>query len=197
MILSSLESKVIRTLTRHADHRTFPVWMACVALAATASMTIPFGSLLAVAVLLAPRRWMAIAIWSSMGAAVGSALLYLIFHHLGWARFFELYPEIVQSKAWLDATKWLASYGVAALFLLAALPLPLTPALMFAAISRLPVMEVLTALWLGKLLKYSIYAWTSSKFPNNVVGRIKSRMDVSNAMHAQVSNASDMNLRRK
>ena len=136
MIFGTLESKIIHALTKYADRQAFPVWMACLAMVATASMTIPFGSLLAVAVLLAPRRWFAIAFGSSLGAAVGAALLYLVFHHLGWARVFDLYPEIVKSKAWLDASQWLTSYGVAALFLLAALPLPLTPALIFAAISR-------------------------------------------------------------
>jgi hypothetical protein len=197
MILSAIESRLVCTLTRCADHWAFPAFMAGIAFAATVSMAVPFGSLLAVSVLLAPRKWLAIALWSSLGAAMGAALLYLAFHHLGWARFFEIYPEVVKSKAWSDATIWLTTYGVSILFLIAALPLPLTPALMFAAISRLPAMEVLTALWLGKWLKYSIYAWVSSKFPNISLGRIKSRMDVFNAIHARVSAAGDTKLLRK
>ena len=166
MLSATLETGLIRTLTRRADHPAFPLIVAAVALAATLSMTVPFASLLVGAVLMAPRRWMPIAMWSSVGAALGGGMLYLAFHHLGWARLFDAYPDVVRSKAWSDATRWLTNYGVATLLLIAALPLPLTPALMFAAVSRLPVAEVLLALWLGKLLKYTIYAWLTATFPS-------------------------------
>ena len=36
---------------------------------------------------------------------------------------------------------------------------------MFAAISRLPIGEVVLALWIGKLAKYLVYAWLASRFP--------------------------------
>ena len=103
------------------------------------------------------------------GAALGAAVLYLVFHHLGWAKLFDAYPDVVRSGAWSEATRWLTSYGVASLLLIAALPLPLTPALMFAAISRLPVAEVLLALWIGKLAKYLVYAWMSARFPERLL----------------------------
>lgn len=88
----------------------------------------------------------------------------MVFHHLGWERLVASYPDVVRSTAWSDATRWLTSYGTASLLLIAALPLPqpLTPALMFAAISRLPVTEVLFALWLGKFAKYLAYAWAAA-----------------------------------
>ncbi len=166
MLSVTLETGLIRTLTQRADHPAFPVIVAAVALAATLSMSVPFAPLLIVAVLMAPRGWMPIAVWSSLGAALGGGLLYLVFHHLGWARLFDAYPDVVRSKAWSDATRWLTSYGVATLLLIAALPLPLTPALMFAAVSRLPIAEVLLALWLGKLVKYTVYAWLTATFPS-------------------------------
>ena len=43
--------------------------------------------------------------WASLGAALGAALLYLAFHHLGWARLFAAYPDVVRSSAWGDATR--------------------------------------------------------------------------------------------
>ena len=161
----ALETGLMRTLTRRADQPAFPLIVALIAVAATLSMSVPFASLLVGAVLMAPRRWKPIAVWSSLGAALGGGLLYLAFHHLGWARLYDAYPDVVRSKAWSDATRWLTTYGVATLLLIAALPLPLTPALMFAAVSRLPVAEVLLALWLGKLVKYMAYAWLTATFP--------------------------------
>ena len=186
MILTALETSLIRTLTRRADHPAFPGFVALVALAATLSMTIPFATLLVGATLMAPKRWKSIALCSSLGAAIGAGLLYLVFHHLGWARLFESYPDVVRSLAWSEATRWLTNYGVTSLLLIAALPLPLTPALMFVGISRLPVVEVVLALWLGKYVKYSVYAWLASAFPAYVIQ--PSRLRVA-ALHTALDRA--------
>lgn len=187
-----LETRFIAALTRWADQPAFPLAVAGVAVAATLSMTVPFASLLVAAVLMAPRRWKSIALCSSVGAALGAALLYLAFHHLGWARLFDFYPDVVHSRAWSDATRWLTNYGAVSLLLIAALPLPLTPALMFAAISRLPVAEVLLALWLGKLLKYLAYAWLASAFPAQVLRRGQARMVTLHAALTRATTASDL-----
>ncbi len=193
MLLHALETRLTRTLTRRARHPAFPQWVAGAAFAATLSMTVPFASLLIIAVLLSPTRWWPIAVWSSVGAAAGAGLLYLAFHHLGWARLFELYPDVVASRAWADAIRWLTAYGVAALFVIAALPLPITPALMFAGISRLPVAEVLIALSLGKLVKYSAYAWFTSAFPHTQIKRSGHRLA---ALHAALASAAEIGTHR-
>jgi len=171
MLSGALESGLMNALMRRADNRAFPAVVGAVAGVATLSMSVPFATLLVAAVLMARRRWGAIAFWASLGAALGAALLYLVFHHLGWARLFAAYPDVVRSSAWSDATRWLSAYGVLALFVIAATPLPLTPALMFAGISRLPIFEVVLALWLGKLAKYLVYAWLASRFPELALRR--------------------------
>lgn len=175
----------MRTLLRRADSRAFPAVVGIVAFAATLSMSVPFATLLVSAVLMAPRRWVAIALWSSLGAAVGAAMLYLAFHHLGWARLFAAYPDVVRSSAWSDATRWLSAYGVAALFVIAATPLPLTPALMFAGISRLPIAAVVLALSIGKLAKYLLYARLASRFPDRALQRGRRHADALRAMLAR------------
>lgn len=169
MLRGALESGLTQSLLRRADTRGFPVVVGGIAAASTLSMSVPFATMLAAAVLMAPKRWRAIAVCASLGAAVGAGLLYLAFHHLGWERLFAAYPDVVRSSAWGDATQWLGAYGVLALLVIASTPLPLTPALMFAGISRLPIVEVLLALWLGKLLKYLLYAWLASRFPERVL----------------------------
>ena len=178
----ALESGLMRALLRRADTRAFPLVVAAVAVAATLSMSVPFAGLLVAAVLMAPRRWLSIAFGSSLGAALGASILYLVFHHLGWARLFAAYPDVVRSVAWKDAAMWLGAYGVVSLLVLAALPLPLTPALMFAAIARLPVAEVVVALWIGKLTKYLVYAWLTSAFPTQWIARAHGRMTTLNAV---------------
>lgn len=171
MLRGALESGLLRTLLRRADSPVFPILVGAAALVATLSMSVPFATPLVAAVLLARRQWGAIAVCASLGAALGAAMLYLVFHHLGWARLFAAYPDVVRSAAWIDASRWLSAYGVVALLVIAAAPLPLTPALMFAGISRLPLVEVVLALWIGKLAKYLVYAWLASRFPQRALLR--------------------------
>ena len=73
MLRGALESGLMRTLLRRADSRAFPVVVGVVALAATLSMSVPFATLLVAAVLMARRRWGAIAVGASLGAALGAA----------------------------------------------------------------------------------------------------------------------------
>lgn len=194
MFRPALEARLLRTLTRHAQRRWFTLVVAGLAAATTLSMSLPFASILVLAVMLAPRRWFTLALGSSLGSALGAALLYLVFHHLGWARLFDVYPDMVRSKAWADATRWLNSYGVPALLVISALPLPLTPALMFAAISRLPVAEVILALWAGKLLKYVVYAWLAAAFPSM---RLRTRQRQLDALGAALTHATSEHDMRK
>lgn len=163
-MLRRFQSRLADALTKRTGSPSFAAAVFIVALLATISMSVPFASLLVTAVMLAPGRWLSAAVWASLGAALGGLVLYLVFHHLGWKQLVTAYPEVVRSSAWRDATHWLTHYGVISLLGIAALPLPLTPALMFAAISRLPILEVIAALWLGKLFKYVFYAWLVSCF---------------------------------
>ncbi|MDG0855841.1 VTT domain-containing protein [Roseateles puraquae] len=186
MLRRTIENRLLRALSARADRPAFPLVVAGAAAAATLSMSVPFAGLLVAAVLLAPRRWIAIACGASMGAAAGALVLYLVFHHLGWNRFFASYPDIVQSTAWRDATDWLTRYGVGSLLVIAALPLPLTPALIFAAISRLPVGEVILALWMGKLAKYLVYSWATSYFPDRLLQRSQRQLQDMGALLSRI-----------
>jgi membrane protein YqaA with SNARE-associated domain len=143
----------------------YPFAVGIAALLLTISM-LPFASALIVAVLLRRDRWAGIVIFSSLGSATGGLALYLIFHHLGWTQILAAYPDLMQAKAWSDATSWISAYGAWALFGIAASPFPQTPALIFAAVSQLPIAEIFLALFLGKLLKYGIYGFFAAKFPS-------------------------------
>jgi len=166
------EDTLLRTVLRFASHPAYPAVVCVAAFGATLSMMLPFATVLVASVLAAPKRWRAVAIWSSVGTALGGLVLYLVFHHLGWLQFAERYPEIAASRAWLQASAWLSEWGLYSLFAIAALPLPQTPAVAFAALASLSPFGVFAALLLGKLAKYGLYAWGASRFPGWFVDRL-------------------------
>ena len=131
----------------------------------TVSMTIPFSSILIGAVLFRRDQWQQIVLTSSFGSAAGGLVLFWVFYHLGWSQIAAAYPDLVQSKMWSDAVQWISAYGSWALFAIAAMPLPHTPALIFTAMLPLPASHVFLALFVGKLLKYGIYGWLVINFP--------------------------------
>ena len=145
--------------------RTYLLTVAIIAFIFTVSMTIPFASILIGAVLLRHVRWKEIVLVSSLGSATGGLFLYFTFYYLGWSQIAAAYPDLLQSKAWSDATRWVSTYGTGALLVIAAMPLPQTPALIFTALCR-RFRKCFLALFLGKLLKYGTYGWLAGKFPS-------------------------------
>ena len=59
----------------------------------------------------------------------------------------------------------MAAHGPLALFLIAASPLPQTPALIFFAIAHHDYPAVFVAMLAGKIIKYGLFAWLASHFP--------------------------------
>jgi membrane protein YqaA with SNARE-associated domain len=116
------------------------------------------------------------AIWtpglsSFSGSASAALLLVLAFHHLGWNQLVGHSPQIETSQTWIVVSRWLEKYQLIALFGVAASPLPLAPALIFAAISAVPPVRVLVALCVAKILQYGVAAWLVARFPQRFARR--------------------------
>lgn len=161
-----IRDRVESLLSRWSRQKLFPPIVGVVAWLSTITLTMPVEILVVVATLLSRPRWFPIAFFAATGSAVASVALYLAFHHLGWALLVERYPEISNTRAWAEITKWLSDYGVAALFAFMAFPAPVPKiaVLAFAGIYRLPVAEVIAAIWVGKLIKYTSYAFIVARF---------------------------------
>lgn len=170
MISRAIMSRTVALLVRKADGPRFPILLGACAFVVTVTLTLPVELLVAIGVLISPARWIGIGLFSAIGSSLASVGLYLAFHHLGWNLLIAWYPEITTSRFWALSTTWLSEYGAVALFVLMAFPLPIPkiPALAFVAIYRMPVYEVVLAIGLGKLLKYSVYAFIASRFPARV-----------------------------
>jgi membrane protein YqaA with SNARE-associated domain len=164
-IVLAIVGKLGKLVNSRAGGPPYLAFVGLVAFLFTVTLSVPFGSVLVVAVLLAPKRWHSLTLWSSVGSSLGALVVYLAVHHLGWQQFLSAYPDIAASKGWQAATRWVSLYGAYALFVFAALPVPQSPALIFASMVRLPIAEIWLAILLGKLLKYGIYAALVARYP--------------------------------
>jgi membrane protein YqaA with SNARE-associated domain len=89
----------------------------------------------------------------------------LLFHQLGWQQLHALYPALLDSPGWRRVAAWTGEYGVVALFVVAALPVPQTPALIFCAIASVPGPDIFFAMLFGKAIKYSVLGALAARFP--------------------------------
>ena len=170
MIVHARTHRIIAAIIKRAERGSFIPLVGVTAFLSTLSMSIPVEWLVIAATLACRRRWAATASVAALGSAVASLGLYLGFHHFGWNILAERYPELAGSRAWLQATDWLARYGLLALFGLMAVPLPIPklPMLAVAGIYRLPVPDVFAAIVAGKIIKYLAYAYIAVRFPNAI-----------------------------
>jgi len=156
-------------LTASAAHRYYPLVVASIAFVATATFSFPFGLALIPAVLIAPKRWLILGLLCGIASGLGAALLVEIFQQLGREFVVARYPELVQLQAWQSAGDWLRRYGLIALLLIAASPMPQTPALLFCALAGLSLPGVLAAVGIGKSAKYVFVAWATVRYPGRFI----------------------------
>ncbi len=153
------------TLAASAADRYYPAVVGFFAFAITLTFSFPFAAVLVPATLLAPKRWLSLGLLSGLGSGVGACALVLVFHSVGWDTIAQHYPDLVQMQSWQWATNWLQRYGLFALLVIAASPLPQTPALLLYAMVDPFWPGVLVAIGTGKALKYTLLTWLTARYP--------------------------------
>jgi membrane protein YqaA with SNARE-associated domain len=165
MGLSRLEGLLQRLIRKSAEGHGFLFVCITLSLCGTVSAAYPVTAVIVPAALLVPPLWRQITVTSALGSALGATLLVMVFHHLGWTQLYERFPELATHATWIRVMAWVASYGTVALFLIAVSPLPQTPALIFFGIARHDYLSIFIAMLVGKLLKYGLFAWMATRFP--------------------------------
>lgn len=160
-----MPARVRGFLERHTASRHYASWVALASLGLTLLPSLPFGAVLVTAVLLDNRRWVRIWLLSSLAAAIGSLILFVFFHNLGWDQVVARFPDFAQSGVYSTVSAWVTRWGVWALFVVTVIPLPQTPALAVCAIAAQPLPLAFLALLAGKGLRYGVYAWLAAKSP--------------------------------
>lgn len=153
------------TLAASAADPYYPWVVAFFAFVVTLTFSFPFAAVLIPATLLAPQRWLGLGILSGVGSGIGASALVQVFHSVGWGAIAQHYPELAQMESWQWANDWLLRFGLLALLVIAASPLPQTPALLVYAMVDPFWPGVLVAIGAGKALKYTLITWLTARYP--------------------------------
>lgn len=177
MSIPRLEGLLQRLIRDAAEGRAFLLVCMGLSFCGTVSAAYPVTAVVVPAALLGPPRWRQITAMTALGSALGATLLLIVFHQLGWTQLYGRFPELAIHATWRQVMAWVSSYGTVALFLIAVSPLPQTPALIFFGIARHDYLSIFVAMLAGKSLKYGLFAWMATRFPerfsNGVGGFIR------------------------
>ena len=152
-------------LAASAAYRYYPWVVAFFAFVITLTFSFPFAAVLIPATLLAPQRWLSLGLLCGLGSGLGASALVLVFHTVGWETIVQHYPDLVQMESWQWVHDKLLHYGLFALMLIAASPLPQTPALLVYAMIDPSLPGVLLAIGTGQALKYTVLTWLTARYP--------------------------------
>ncbi len=156
---------VRRLLARSAGHRYYPLIVALIAFASTATFSFPFVAVLIPAVLIAPRRWLILGVLTGLASGAGGALLVELFHFFGRDVVLARFPELVASDEWQLVSDWLVDYGLFAIAFIAGSPMPQTPAIFIYSLANPSLPGVFIAVAAGKTVKYVALAWLTARYP--------------------------------
>lgn len=154
-----------RTLIFSAGHRYYPLVVTLICFVSTVTFSFPFAAVLIPAVLISPKRWLILGLLCGVASGCGAAVLVEIFHYVGWEFVIARYPELIQLEGWQWASDWLQHYGLVVMLIIAASPMPQTPALLFCALANLPTLGILIAVGIGKTAKYLFLSWATARYP--------------------------------
>jgi membrane protein YqaA with SNARE-associated domain len=146
---------------------------------------IPSDALVITAALVKPRQWLYAALTISLGSALGAGLLA--------ALVYQFSPD-TSSLSWF--AEWVKNYGPLALCLFSAGPLPQQPAVALCALAGMPLPHVMAAVFIGRALKYGLFAWSATHAPKLLAHltrllKINEQRNPSSDAHSKVKASED------
>lgn len=179
--MRGMEIFLLRHLRSTARGHGFLAVCLGLALVGTLTAVYPVTAVVVPAALLLPQRWRQVAVFTALGSALGATALVAAFHHLAWTQVYAHFADFSAGAAWDSAAEWVTRYGAFALFLVAASPLPQTPALLVFSMARHDFLIIFIAMLLGKLLKYGLLAWVAACAPDRLRHKLHGYLRYRNA----------------
>jgi membrane protein YqaA with SNARE-associated domain len=131
-------------------------------------VVVPTDGLLISSALLAPKKWVRLAVLVSLGSTLGAMLLGAIVKTYGSPWLESHFPELLNSQAWQLSTDLFSQYGLYFLFAVAATPIVSQPVVILTALSDKTLINLFFVMLAGRLLKYFIMAATARWAPQKL-----------------------------
>lgn len=150
---------------RYVQKPWYPEFLGLLAALDSFVVVIPTDGLLVTSVAAAPKRWLVLAFWTTLGSTVGAVILAILLQNYGHSVLEVLVPGIHNTHAWQITDRWVDEYGIWALFMVAALPFIQHPAIALVALAGVSIPKMAVVIFSGRLLKYLIFAYLSTHAP--------------------------------
>lgn len=163
-----IRSKLAFLSRKYVSHPLCGAVLFIYAFVATVIETVPVTFVLSLLIALKKSRWKEFLILSVLGSSFGALLLAWLSHLWGYSLIASYYPGLVSSESWKAIEIWVARYGMWGVAGIAAVPLPLTPAIALCGLMRMPLFSLFVAVLIGKTIKYSVTAIIAHKAATQV-----------------------------
>lgn len=150
--------RFLRGLGKWADHPGALWLLAFLAALDLFVLVVPTDVLVVVITTMKPTRWFKNCLFLVTGSAVGALCLALTVQWIGA-------PSFMVSQDWSQYSHWILAHGAWALFGIALSPLPQQPSVAIAAAAGIPIGMIFLSIWVGRFIKYFIFAWLAAKMP--------------------------------
>lgn len=112
-----------------------------------------------------PRRWLWLAIASTIGSTIGALLLATFIEIHGLPLLLEFYPNLPETTSWTLIARFFEQYGLYLVFLISMTPLMQQPVIILAGLALTPLYELAPVIFFGKGVKFVVFAYIGSHAP--------------------------------
>ncbi|MFP5386204.1 MAG: hypothetical protein ACLGHN_09005 [Bacteriovoracia bacterium] len=155
----------VQKLEQYADRFWYPPLIGLLAALDNLIVVIPNDGILIASSILVPKRWAIFAICVSIGSTIGALALGLLVEHQGLPWVLEFYPGINTTEIWSWTDKFFLKYGLLLVFAIGVSPLMQQPVIILAALANTPLLDLATAIFAGRFIKFMIMAFIGSHSP--------------------------------
>ena len=148
-------------LSKLADHWWYIPLVALLAALDSYLVIIPNEALLISAAIGRPKRWFQVALCGTLGSTLGAVSLAAITSAYGEKFIKYIFPNVIDSKQWIQSAAYIHNHGFWGLALVSLSPLPQQAAVIIVGLAHMPLGYVFTAVFLGRFPKYIFFCWAA------------------------------------
>ncbi|GIL17844.1 MAG: hypothetical protein BroJett040_15950 [Oligoflexia bacterium] len=168
MVSEKMHEKIrtyVHGLQTYADRIWYPPMIGFLAAIDNLVLIIPTDGILISSSMLIPKRWLTFALNVAIGSTLGGLVLASLveFHGLPWV--LQMYPGVNETHIWAFCEEFFHQYGLLLVFIVALTPFIQQPAVILAGLANTSLLQLVTVLFVGRLIKFLIMSYLGSHAP--------------------------------